>query len=81
LELGQVRVVQKGEEGLAHRQLRQILEDGKLVREEVISEQVVQPPVSEIVAVGHQWARLAGEETPISTVGLLVLWATAYLPH
>ncbi|NLK53229.1 MAG: DUF348 domain-containing protein [Syntrophomonadaceae bacterium] len=52
LELGQTRVVQKGEEGLAERLLHQILEDGKMVHEEIVSEEILQEPVTEIVAVG-----------------------------
>lgn len=79
LELGQVRVVQKGEEGLAHRQLRQILEDGKLVREEVISEQVVQPPVSEIVAVGTMGTISRGGNTYQYSRAISAV-ATAYCP-
>lgn len=52
LEIGQTRLVQKGEEGLAERLLRQTREDGKLVREEVVTEEIVQEPITEIVAVG-----------------------------
>jgi uncharacterized protein YabE (DUF348 family) len=52
LELGRTETVQQGSVGLAQRRTRRVRENGELVQEEVVSEQILKEPVSEIVAVG-----------------------------
>lgn len=80
LELGQTRVDQKGQEGVAEQLITQVWEDGKLVSEKVVSEQVVQAPVSEIVAVGTMGTiSRGGTEYRYSRVIDAV--ATAYCPN
>jgi len=52
LEQGKEKVVRTGKTGLLVKRMQRIFEDGKLVREEVLEEEVVRPAVQQIVSVG-----------------------------
>ncbi|MGI6129842.1 MAG: 3D domain-containing protein [bacterium] len=79
LELGQTRVIQQGADGVLERRLRQVWEDGEIVQEEVVSEQVLQEPVTEIVAIGTM-GTLSRGGTDYRYSRAIDAVATAYCP-
>ncbi|MBS4537903.1 G5 domain-containing protein [Clostridium sp. D2Q-11] len=54
LDLGKTRVAQEGSEGVKEITKSQVFENGKLVKEEVVSEKVVKEPVNKIVEKGKK---------------------------
>ncbi|NMA54989.1 MAG: DUF348 domain-containing protein [Firmicutes bacterium] len=79
LEIGRTRVVQRGVDGVAERRLRRLWENGELAQEEVVSEQVIKEPVTEIVAVGSM-GTLSRGGTNYSYSRVIDAEATAYCP-
>jgi hypothetical protein len=49
---GETEVSQKGVLGVRTKQVRKVYEDGKLISEEVLSEEVTKEPVNEVIKVG-----------------------------
>ncbi len=49
---GDTKVVQEGVLGIRTQQIKRIYEDGKLVKENILSEEIAQEPVKEVIKVG-----------------------------
>lgn len=79
LELGLSRVVQAGRQGRKQVTLAVTYEDGEKVRSAVVDEQVVQQPVTQIVAVGTSGTISRGGQT-IRFRKALEMASTAYYP-
>lgn len=52
LDAGKEKVIKSGKQGLTVKTMERVFEDGKLVREQMLEEVVVQPAVQQVVAVG-----------------------------
>lgn len=79
LPRGQTRVLQAGQSGLLERQVRVTFEDGRWVKEQVVSERLLRPPVTEIVAVGTLGVISRGGRD-YRYIRALDMVATAYCP-
>ncbi|WP_276357711.1 3D domain-containing protein [Cohnella caldifontis] len=56
LEAGKQKVVTTGKTGVLVKKLERVFEDGKLVREQVVDEEVAKPAIQQVVAVGTKKA-------------------------
>ncbi|MGO1528973.1 MAG: ubiquitin-like domain-containing protein, partial [Senegalia sp. (in: firmicutes)] len=65
LELGKTNTVEKGIKGLKEIKKSQTFENGKLVKEDVISEEIVKEPVNQIVEKGKKPLTVASRGTKI----------------
>ncbi|NLY50826.1 MAG: DUF348 domain-containing protein [Firmicutes bacterium] len=79
LPRGETRIVRAGQDGLKEQQVRLIREDGKLVKEEIVAENVIKEPVTELVAVGTVGVLSRGGRDYRFTKALDMV-ATAYCP-
>ncbi|OUM93476.1 MAG: hypothetical protein BAA04_02020 [Firmicutes bacterium ZCTH02-B6] len=81
-EKGRVGLLQEGKPGLEEQRVRLVYEDGKLVREEILSSTIVQRPRAEIIGVGTR-VIIHTKQTPaglIRYIDVLDMEATAYYP-
>lgn len=79
LERGMTRVVQKGQEGVKERKIQLTYEDGILIGQKVISEEIVAPPKEEVIAIGDLGVISRGGRE-IRFRKAMVMTATAYDP-
>ena len=77
LELGQERLVQSGQNGLRQVTVRKTLEDGQMVKSDVLDTKVVRPPQPKVVAFGTVGQISRGGQT-IRFRKALTMTATGY---
>ncbi len=79
LPRGVVRIVQEGRLGLKERQFKVTLVDGKVVRRELVNEQIVRPALERVVAVGSKV--LVAKSGEFAGREYFDMVATAYSPY
>ncbi|RKD30900.1 hypothetical protein BET03_13155 [Thermohalobacter berrensis] len=77
LEKGKTRLIKKGQEGLKKVKIKKIYEDGELVSQVILEENIVKEPVNEVIEKGTK-DYLVSSRGNIRFKGSIIMTATAY---